>query len=85
MATVGRSLLFIAFSVSLWGLITTVAGAVTGRKDLADSGRRSMPVLMALLVGSFLQGSRGLVIAGGVVAALGSASEYLVHLGAEGC
>jgi len=54
MATVGRSLLFIAFSVSVWGLITTVAGAVTGRGDLAASGRRSMPVLMALLVGSFV-------------------------------
>ena len=53
METVGRALLLIAFVVSLWGLGATLAGIITGRRDIAQSGRRSMPVMMALLIGSF--------------------------------
>ena len=54
MAVVGRALLFIAFAVSIWGLVATLAGIKTGRRDIALSGRRAMPVLMALLIGAFV-------------------------------
>ena len=53
MAVVGRALLFIAFAVSIWGVIASIAGYVTGRRDLALSARRAMPAMMLLLVASF--------------------------------
>lgn len=53
MAVVGRALLFIAFVVSIWGAVASVAGYLTGRHDLASSARRAMPAMMLLLVASF--------------------------------
>jgi cytochrome c-type biogenesis protein CcmF len=53
MAIVGRSLMMIALAVSVWGLVSTIVGIRSGRRELLISGERSMAVLTGLVLGAF--------------------------------
>jgi cytochrome c-type biogenesis protein CcmF len=53
MAIVGRSCLYIALAVCAYGIIASLYGARTGRREWADSGRRAVYALAGLSVVAF--------------------------------
>jgi cytochrome c-type biogenesis protein CcmF len=53
MADVGRALILLALGVSVFGIAAALIGARKGRRDLVDSGRRSVYALAGLTTASF--------------------------------
>jgi cytochrome c-type biogenesis protein CcmF len=53
MATLGRALIFLALAVALYGIVAALLGARRNRRDLVDSGRRSVYALAVLTTGAF--------------------------------
>jgi cytochrome c-type biogenesis protein CcmF len=54
MPTLGRALILLAFAVALYGIAAALLGARRNRRDLVDSGRRSVYALAALTTGAFV-------------------------------
>jgi cytochrome c-type biogenesis protein CcmF len=54
MPTLGRALILLALGVALYGIAAALIGARRNRRDLVDSGRRSVYALAALTTGAFL-------------------------------
>ncbi len=54
MPTLGRALILLALAVTLYGIVVALLGARKNRRDLVDSGRRSVYALAALTTGAFL-------------------------------
>ncbi len=53
MALIGRALLILGLLVCVYGAGASIYGARTGRREWADSGRRSVYALAALMIGAF--------------------------------
>ena len=54
MPTLGRAFILLALGVALYGIAAAVLGARRNRRDLVDSGRRSVYALAALTTGAFV-------------------------------
>jgi cytochrome c-type biogenesis protein CcmF len=53
MAVIGRALLILALLVSIYGLVASIYGGYTGRRQWVDSGRRSMYAVLGLAALAF--------------------------------
>jgi cytochrome c-type biogenesis protein CcmF len=53
MALIGRALLILGLIVALYGIGASLYGAVTGRREWVDSGRRSVYALAGLMTAAF--------------------------------
>ena len=54
MPTLGRAFILLALAVALYDIVAALLGARRNRRDLVDSGRRSVYALAALTTGAFL-------------------------------
>jgi cytochrome c-type biogenesis protein CcmF len=54
MATLGRALILLALAVALYGIVAALVGARRGRRDLVDSGRRSVYAVAGLTTAAFV-------------------------------
>jgi cytochrome c-type biogenesis protein CcmF len=53
MALTGRALLILGLGVCVYGIVASLIGARSGRREFVDSGRRAVYVLAGLMVGAF--------------------------------
>jgi cytochrome c-type biogenesis protein CcmF len=53
MALIGRALLILGLLVALYGIAASLFGAISGRREWVDSGRRSVYALAALMTAAF--------------------------------
>jgi cytochrome c-type biogenesis protein CcmF len=54
MPVVGRALILLALGVALYGIVAALLGARRGRRDLVESGRRSVYAVAGLTTGAFV-------------------------------
>ena len=53
MADLGRGLIFLAFAVAVYGVVSAIYGGVTGRREWVTSARRSVYTLAGLTTAAF--------------------------------
>src|SRR5579885_2039372 len=53
MALIGRALLILGLLVAVYGIVASLYGARSGRREYVDSGRRAVYALAALMTGAF--------------------------------